>query len=404
AMVLVGGVNCLGNCSGWWELRAGEWSTGSGGSPPEVYGASLAYDPARSALLLVGGVTSNGTYLAANWELSAPGGTPAWSALAAATGPSERIDAGLAWDPAVGALVLFGGEYLTEATGASAVYNDTWQLGSGGWSQLSPSSAPPARSSAALVYDAAEEVLVLFGGCGPAECPFTDLWSFGPLYAVHVSTAPADCGGAALAGLEYSDGQTAWLVNGSYPVAVIGCPEFGFLNLSASGALDFLAASGELLVQGPGVVKIEFRELLVTLFVYVIPSTCGSAVVLNGSRIGNNTTVELLPGNYSLSVAGCPGESFEQWSTEENATVVDSRSASTDIDLTGTGAVALYLTPASATPANGLYAIGWILLAFVAIGLVLTYVVVRRRARRSAQAPSTGSASPSNGTRRRPPG
>jgi PKD repeat protein len=90
------------------------------------------------------------------------------------TVPGAASMGSLAWDPAIGAAVYFGG--LTSA-GPS---DDTWVLESGVWlNETSPGHAPPARWGASLAYDAqvGVETLVLFGGYGTAG-PLNDTWLF----------------------------------------------------------------------------------------------------------------------------------------------------------------------------------------------------------------------------------
>ena len=56
----------------------------------------------------------------------------------------------MAYDPAIGQLVLFGG------TGANGtVLNDTWTYNGTTWTQLSPLTSPPARSDSSMAYDPA---------------------------------------------------------------------------------------------------------------------------------------------------------------------------------------------------------------------------------------------------------
>jgi hypothetical protein len=84
----------------------------------------------------------------------------------------------MAYDPAVGHTVLFGGD----------VANDTWIYDGKTWLHQFPATAPTPRSGAMMVYDAALNSLVLFGGCGPQSLcsglcfndPLTDTWTYGP--------------------------------------------------------------------------------------------------------------------------------------------------------------------------------------------------------------------------------
>ena len=64
----------------------------------------------------------------------------------------------MAYDPATGTVVLFGG------TGHGALLGDTWTWNGTTWTQQTPATSPPARESASMAYDAATGTVVLFGG------------------------------------------------------------------------------------------------------------------------------------------------------------------------------------------------------------------------------------------------
>ena len=401
AVVLVGGTDCVGNCSGWWEYRAGQWLPGPGPGPPLVYGAALAYDPVRGEMVRVGGVFGNGSYLAGAWVLEGTASNLSWNALPGIPEPSPRLDPALALDPPTGTLVLFGGEYLTPSSGISSDLNDTWELGRNGWSNVTPRSSPPARGAAGLVYDAAQGALLLFGGCGPEECPFADLWSFGPAEPATVETEPTACGSVEIGGAPYGDGQVAYLVNGSYPIGVAACPGWGLQSLSTDGGLRYAPSSGDLLVAGAGQIRILFQPVRVALSVFLVPPACG-VVEVNGTGYANSTTVDLLPGNYTIEAPSCAGKRFVGWSVAGNATVQDLSSAVTILDLRGAGAVAAYLaaSPAPASP-DLLGNVGWFALLAGIVALGVFYLAMRRR-RRAGGATAPGTAAPTG--RDPPPG
>jgi len=80
--------------------------------------------------------------------------------------PPVRMDGTLVYDSADDQLVLFGG------VDAPASYNDVWTVNLSGtpqWTQLTPAGAPPSpRSSHTAIYDPVRQQMVVFGG---------DLWS-----------------------------------------------------------------------------------------------------------------------------------------------------------------------------------------------------------------------------------
>ena len=64
----------------------------------------------------------------------------------------------MAFDPATGQLILFGG------ADAGSNLNDTWNWDGTTWTQLTPANSPSIRGQAAMAFDAATGQLILFGG------------------------------------------------------------------------------------------------------------------------------------------------------------------------------------------------------------------------------------------------
>ena len=130
----------------------------------------MAYDAANGTIVLFGGFVENegsGTFLSDTWVWN---GTT-WTRERGA-GPSARVDASMAYDPATSTIVLFGG------IGAGGTLSDTWSWNGTTWSELSPAVSPPARDQAAMAYDSATSNMVLFGGVSGASnsVPLGDTW------------------------------------------------------------------------------------------------------------------------------------------------------------------------------------------------------------------------------------
>lgn len=76
--------------------------------------------------------------------------------------PPARYAAAMAFDAAHGGqVVLFGGR-----TADGSVLGDTWTWDGSSWTQQHPRQSPPARGNAAMAFDAAHGVVVLYGGSG----------------------------------------------------------------------------------------------------------------------------------------------------------------------------------------------------------------------------------------------
>ena len=122
------------------------WSqvTGAGG-PSTLAGTPMAYDPATGQTIMFGG-TANGTTTgpqAGTWDWN--GST--WAALNPPSSPTARYGASLAYDTTTSQLLLFGGYNGT-------IYmSDTWSWTGSTWEQLSPTTSPTARYGASLAFD-----------------------------------------------------------------------------------------------------------------------------------------------------------------------------------------------------------------------------------------------------------
>ena len=134
-------------------------------NPPARYGASMAFDSATRELILFGGgsVVSGTSLLSDTWSWD---GTN-WNQHTPAHSPSARLFAAMAFDVATGQLILFGG---LDAFGN--VLNDTWKWTGTDWMNVSPNpstptNTPPDRFGASMAYDPATGQLILFGGKQP---------------------------------------------------------------------------------------------------------------------------------------------------------------------------------------------------------------------------------------------
>lgn len=86
-----------------------------------------------------------------------------------------RRAGGIAWHPAAGGLVLYGGLQ----SGPTLVLNDTWLWNGATWTQLTPTTTPPPRWGHKLVFDSRRQRLVTFGGRSPTTTAVAnDTWEF----------------------------------------------------------------------------------------------------------------------------------------------------------------------------------------------------------------------------------
>ena len=107
------------------------------------------------------------------------------------SGPTPRYDASMVYDAATNNVVLFGGFNTGELA-------DTWTWNGTAWTKLSPATTPPALRGASMVFDATTNNVVLFGGLGTGG-PVADTWTWdGTNWTKLTVTGPAARSGASM--------------------------------------------------------------------------------------------------------------------------------------------------------------------------------------------------------------
>jgi len=168
--------NGVGGTPQWRELRP------SGGPPLARTRFAAVYDPTTNTMIIYGGNDCFSTEYGDVWTLTnanGASGTPVWTQLfPTGTGPAGREDTSAVYDAASNRMILYGGA-LTSGSDPS-VWVLTNANGSGGapaWSQLPISGTlPTARCCNSIVYDAADNIAVIFGGEG-ATGLLNDTWT-----------------------------------------------------------------------------------------------------------------------------------------------------------------------------------------------------------------------------------
>ncbi len=136
----------------------------------------MAWDASDGYVLLFGGGSyARGQYLLADTWTYVGG---AWTQLFPSVAPSARDAEGLAYDPALGKVVMFSG-YQDYLTGGSFETNDTWTYHAGVWANVTGGPAPPGIWGEGMVYDTAASEIVLFGGFSDAlEWDLNETWTY----------------------------------------------------------------------------------------------------------------------------------------------------------------------------------------------------------------------------------
>lgn len=141
---------------------------------------------------------------------------PAWHLQNPANIPPPRDSAAMAYDSAHNLLVLFGGININN--GNLVPTNDTWTWDGTNWTLLSPVNSPRARSSAMMAYDAATGNMVLFGGEDGNQNPLNDTWTWdGTNWTNQTPSNPAMSPGARYqGGMAYDSAISQLVLFGGY--------------------------------------------------------------------------------------------------------------------------------------------------------------------------------------------
>ncbi len=187
-----------------WEWNGSHWIPMRPTTRPTVSAARLAYDPARQRTLMVGG----GAAAMEIWEWDGID----WARRASANPPPSRAGFAIAFDVARSRLVLFGG-----SGGTNCDLGDTWEWDGANWQRASPAVSPRSRTFHAMAYDATRQRVVLFGGFW--GCNFlntlTETWEWdGATWVLRTPTMSP--GGRVDHAMAYDEGRRRLVMFGDY--------------------------------------------------------------------------------------------------------------------------------------------------------------------------------------------
>jgi hypothetical protein len=154
-----------------WTWDGRSWHLVQGASPPARTGAVFTYDVSKGQMLLFGG-SGLGGLLDDTWTWDPSG----WTARHPVHHPIARQDAGAVFDPSLSQVLMFGG--VVQDKNEGKVTNETWTWDGSDWIQLQPANAPSPRSGPAMAYDAANNVITLFGGNLANVQYYDDTWTW----------------------------------------------------------------------------------------------------------------------------------------------------------------------------------------------------------------------------------
>jgi hypothetical protein len=173
--VLYGGQDAFGQplCDTWefdglaWRqietARAPQTGLSAGGG---LYEHAMVCDPVEGRILLFGG--TDGAYDCGNtWAFDGRD----WTQLPAAGSPYPRHGHALVYDAASEQVMLYGGEHTSPLADTFLWTGDRWQL------MGAYATRPPARYGHALCYAPQTGQAILYGGRGAMDSPLGDTWS-----------------------------------------------------------------------------------------------------------------------------------------------------------------------------------------------------------------------------------
>lgn len=175
--------------------------TPASGGPRDRSGHAMAFDAARGVTVLFGGRRRT-ALLGDTWTFD---GTT-WRQVAA-TGPAPRELHAMAFDAATQRVVLFGG-----SDGSSARNAETWEWDGVAWQQRTPATVPPGRWQHAMAHVPALGGVLIHGGNTPTATGDLWLWSGGNWRDLTGADTPALAGHA----MAFHEGLQHLVVNGGY--------------------------------------------------------------------------------------------------------------------------------------------------------------------------------------------
>jgi N-acetylneuraminic acid mutarotase len=175
-LVVFGGRDQAGRALGdtWvFDLGRNAWREVTAQGPAARFGHAAAYDPAGSRVIIFGGQATS--FFNDVWAFDAAAGT--WRQIAA-QGDAPQPRYGLP-----GVIDKRGRLIVSHGFTDQGRFDDTWalDLATATWTNITPTQGtlPLKRCLHDMVYDAASDRVLLFGGCssGFGPCPQGDLWA-----------------------------------------------------------------------------------------------------------------------------------------------------------------------------------------------------------------------------------
>ncbi|HLF06380.1 MAG TPA: kelch repeat-containing protein, partial [Thermoplasmata archaeon] len=159
-VVLFGGAGCTRICGETWhyDVAANNWVNRTTSiAPPARYLHTMAYVPTLDRILMFGGTTGVGAF-GDTWAYDVRNSS--WLLLAPRNSPSARYGHTMVYDQGSRGVLIFGGTDAFGQSHAMWAYDSVAEW----WGEVTPSTGPRSRLSAAAAYDPSRRTMLMFGG------------------------------------------------------------------------------------------------------------------------------------------------------------------------------------------------------------------------------------------------
>lgn len=202
--------------------------------PPWRRYHAMAYDEINQRVIMFGGTgASVSAVLNDTWSWDGF----QWTQLFPATSPSARLGHAMVFSPALGQIVMFGGN----ADPFPTIVNDTWTWNGADWVLLhnGVSGAPTARTGHALAIDPVNGRILMHGGSSGAS----ETWQFNTAGNTWTNVTPADPNNISEAHTTIAVGSNG-LSLPQATINVVNTGDFGASYFPSSGTVKVVTAAG----------------------------------------------------------------------------------------------------------------------------------------------------------------
>ncbi len=311
-----------------WVWNGSTWTQAATTGPSARVNVGMAYDQHNNQLILFGGNDRSGNFNDTyEWTGSS------WTKLSPPDSPTVRSSPSLVYDPNSSGLILFGGGNGLNFS------NETWKWTGSDWSNVSPATSPPGRDAASMAYDGATSQVVLFGGYGYNDTDggfsYSDTWGWnGSAWTnLNPSTNP---GGISDAPMAYDDSSSQLILYGGYGSSDVGDTWL----FGSSGPTPDTTAPTTTATYSNSYVPNTWTNQTVQVTLSATDNTGGSGVANTYYTIDNGA--QQTYGSSAFSVSGQGTHTITYWSVDNANNTETANSATIKIDLTKPSTSASY--------------------------------------------------------------